>query len=253
MLPVLTAALAVPEDTLHNDLHRPAPHFSMGRHLGKDPHLAMHRTLHGHRPLVKADAKATTAGVEVDDELERSLASQLDGCQNVFVDAGANIGMHARFLFEPEIYPDSTFVQVFDEQFGPIESRRKTTCAIEFEPNPRHRRRHELLRENYAEVGWRVIYAPYGISDARSVLTFYAADGGRDDEWGFTTNKNEYENEYGYGVDEFNVTSIDFAAFLRHLQGRAGSASGHAKQRSRGAKGHEPGEPAHLGKVVVRL
>lgn len=30
-----------------------------------------------------------------------------DGCHHVFIDVGSNIGVHARFLYEPDRYPDS--------------------------------------------------------------------------------------------------------------------------------------------------
>jgi hypothetical protein len=222
MIPVLAAALAIPEDRRHAELHRPAPHLSMGKHLRQ----AYHRTLHGHRPILRENVAR-----EPDTELEKSLAQRLDGCQNVFVDAGARLGMHARFLFEPENYPESTFVQVFDEQFGPAEKRQKTTCAIEFEPNPKHRARHEALVKAYAKVGWRVIYAPYGISDVRSELTFYTEEG--TNNRGFSTNEFDYDDP-----SEFNVTSIDLAAFLHHLDKRSGTY---------------PNHPNKLGKVVLKL
>ena len=47
-----------------------------------------------------------------------ATASQLDGCYHVFVDAGANIGIHTRFLFEPSKFPRSSFRKVFDKYFG---------------------------------------------------------------------------------------------------------------------------------------
>ena len=47
-----------------------------------------------------------------------ATASPLDGCYHVFVDAGANIGIHTRFLFEPSKFPRSSFRKVFDKYFG---------------------------------------------------------------------------------------------------------------------------------------
>ena len=91
--------------------------------------------------------------------------------------------MHARFLFEPQAYPDSTFVSVFDKYFGAADQRGKTTCAIEFEPNPMHAARHEKLSAAYAKVGWRVVFAPYAVSDAAGQLTFFDNDGGDNEDW----------------------------------------------------------------------
>ena len=31
-----------------------------------------------------------------------------DGCYHVFLDIGSNIGIHGRFLYEPDRYPDSS-------------------------------------------------------------------------------------------------------------------------------------------------
>ena len=42
-----------------------------------------------------------------------------DGCYHVFLDIGANIGVHGRFLFEPDVYPNAILAHnVFDKHFG---------------------------------------------------------------------------------------------------------------------------------------
>ena len=101
--------------------------------------------------IPQADRDSVLASSANDPELE--LAKLADGCRHVFVDAGANIGMHARFLFEPELYPLSSFTRKFDEHFGTAEDRRSNVCAIEFEPNPAHRNRHQALSQAYSSMG----------------------------------------------------------------------------------------------------
>lgn len=60
-----------------------------------------------------------------------------DGCFHVFLDVGANIGVHGRFLFEPKKYPEAVVARaIFDEEFG-AERDNRDVCAFEFEPNPR--------------------------------------------------------------------------------------------------------------------
>ena len=76
-----------------------------------------------------------------------------------------------------------------------------------------------------------MIYAPYGISDVRSELTFYTEEG--TNNRGFSTNEFDYDDP-----SEFNVTSIDLAAFLHHLDKRSGTY---------------PNHPNKLGKVVLKL
>lgn len=80
-------------------------------------------------------------------------------CLHVFLDAGANIGIHSRFLFEPEQYPKAKNAhQAFDMAFGsPRDDHdnhqkrdNRDICAFGFEPNPRHRPRQLELQEKYA-------------------------------------------------------------------------------------------------------
>jgi len=42
-----------------------------------------------------------------------------DGCEKMFLDVGANIGMHARFLFQPDLYKQRhPYSAIFDAEFG---------------------------------------------------------------------------------------------------------------------------------------
>ena len=146
-------------------------------------------------------------------DIETSLVDKLDGCEGIFIDAGANIGMHARFLFEPSLYPNSTFHHVYNTQFG---TKRDNVCALEFEPNPAHRQRIQKLSVAYAAHGWRVIYAPYGISDVRGHITFYHNDGRNNshEEWGFSVIPHSSASR------PVVVPTIDFARFLLLLAQR---------------------------------
>ena len=72
-----------------------------------------------------------------------------DGCYHVFLDVGANRGVHGRFLFEPQKYPKSKAVKLFEEWFGsPDERDNRLVCVFAFEPNPAHY--PELRRKAYA-------------------------------------------------------------------------------------------------------
>ena len=83
------------------------------------------------------------------------VASPLDGCYHVFVDVGANIGIHSRFLFEPTVFPNSSFRRVFDTYFG-ADRDPSSICALSFEPNPAHRAHHIRQQKLYAHRGWRM-------------------------------------------------------------------------------------------------
>ena len=95
-----------------------------------------------------------------------------DGCHHVFLDVGANIGVHARFLFEPDQYPQATMARGwFDDAFG-VDRDPRDICVFSFEPNPKHKERLEGLAQAYAAMGWRYHPIFAGVSDAEGTLDF---------------------------------------------------------------------------------
>ncbi|CAB9499253.1 expressed unknown protein [Seminavis robusta] len=111
-----------------------------------------------------------------------------DDCLLVFLDVGANIGIHSRFLFEPQHYPTAVQAHsVFDHVFGRQRDNRDI-CAFAFEPNPRHRSRHQQLQQAYEDRGWRYHVIEAGVSDDQgSNMTFYHKTNDRDkEEWAFS-------------------------------------------------------------------
>ena len=67
-------------------------------------------------------------------------------CDYLYFDLGSNIGVQIRKLFEPEKYPGAAVLPIFDQFFGPAESRRGSVCAFGFEVNPKTRREIERDR-----------------------------------------------------------------------------------------------------------
>ena len=93
-----------------------------------------------------------------------------DGCRYVFLDVGGNIGVHARFLFEPELYRHSSYLPIFDRAF-PANRDRSDICVFGFEPNRRHRTRLDRLAAAYSKHrGWNVSYLSVaaGTEDGRA-------------------------------------------------------------------------------------
>jgi FkbM family methyltransferase len=109
-----------------------------------------------------------------------------DSCYHVFLDIGSNLGVHARFLFEPEKYPDAVIArQIFDQHFG-VDRDNRDICVFAFEPNPAHRARHERLGKSYGPLGWRYYFLGAGVSDQGGEMTFYHLGVDADhEEWGF--------------------------------------------------------------------
>jgi len=141
-----------------------------------------------------------------------------DGCYHVLLDLGSNVGMHGRFLFEPEKFPHARHaLRVYDEHFGPIEKRNNSDfCVFAFEPNPVHKARHLELQDVYGKLGWRYHFQPYAVSNFEGNLTFIHQDNGANNEWGFSTQE-------GRGGEQTNETipSIRFAKWMgEHIQNR---------------------------------
>jgi len=162
------------------------------------------------------------------------------GCKYVFLDVGSNIGVHARFLYEPYLYPDNRYKEVLKSTFGnsftsitgPTNDdnddnsydTRRDFCVLSFEPNPVHRDHHQELAVAYAKQGWRYqnFYAAVGgggTGDATSndFLTFYKLDDGAHNDWGFSA-ANSYATERTVKVE---VPVINLAQFINDQIGKS--------------------------------
>lgn len=109
-----------------------------------------------------------------------------DGCYHVLLDVGANIGVNARFLYEPHLYPKAHKVlALFDHEFGSSRDNRDL-CVFAFEPNPAHRKRFENLTNAYTKMGWRYQHFMAGVSDIDGTMDFYHLHDEDKNEWGFS-------------------------------------------------------------------
>jgi hypothetical protein len=100
----------------------------------------------------------TLTGDQHQTDFERNFGKEniLDGCYHVYLDVGSNIGIQVRKLFEPELYPRSLTLPLYDAYFGPSdENRNKLVCAVGFEPNPRHTSHLRHIEEAHSACGWR--------------------------------------------------------------------------------------------------
>ena len=148
---------------------------------------------------------------------DHSSSSMADGCYHVFMDLGANLGVHGRFLFEPEKYPNATIAkEMFNSQFGTRDTRdNRDICVFAFEPNPIHKERHQKLQETYQELGWRYIPMPVGVGDLDGNLTFYRQDDQYYEEWGFGM------QQITENATTITIPMIRFANFLNeHIEHR---------------------------------
>ena len=90
-----------------------------------------------------------------------------DGCYHVFLDMGSNRGVHGRFLFEPEKYPNNLIGPIFDEAFGNMSRQKMPICVFAFEPNPVHIEKQRATEKAYRLMGWRYTFLNVGVSDKK--------------------------------------------------------------------------------------
>jgi len=117
--------------------------------------------------------------------MKRRLA---DGCYHVFLDVGSNVGVHGRFLLEPDKYNETwAAVTLFEREFGKKRDNRDF-CVFAFEPNPAHIERQKEISSAYKAMGWRYEPISAGVGDSDGNITFYHVnDKKANNEWGFTS------------------------------------------------------------------
>lgn len=143
----------------------------------------------------------------------RAMGFNFDGCYNMFLDIGSNIGVHIRKLFEPELYPRSDIRRFFDEAYGSdLEIRRNHTCAFGIELNPSHSAHLKALAQCYSSQGWRTRILT-GHAAGNSDEEYYLLDktsGAEPKEWGARIGNLSRKDTPGA------VPSIDLPRFIEH-------------------------------------
>lgn len=151
---------------------------------------------------------------ELESPSSTSKPRLLDGCYHIFLDVGANIGVHGRFLFEPDKYNETVIAgKFFDQEFGKQRDNRDF-CVVAFEPNPRQKKRLESLANAYKAMGWRYHYIPAGIGDRDGNMTFYHLHDERHMEWGFGSIRKV--DPLGFAGQEEHVPVIRLASWLEN-------------------------------------
>ena len=141
-----------------------------------------------------------------------------DGCYHIFLDVGANVGVHGRFLLEPHKYPHTRRAgELFHHEYALIDNR--NVCVYAFEANARHWPRLDAISAAYAPLGWRYHVIHAAVSDQEGTTTFLH-QGGKDEkhnEWGFSGFGN-----LGYdGAFEVLVPTIRLADWMHfHIHDR---------------------------------
>lgn len=133
------------------------------------------------------------------------------GCKKFYIDMGSNIGVQIRKLYQPEYYPNSPVLQIFENYFGQSHLRKtdQTLCAVGFEMNPRHTQRLHHLNENYNKCGFKTyIFTETAVSTYYGNISFWSDNQLASHELAASVIYN------WAGQQSVNVKSIDIADFL---------------------------------------
>ena len=132
---------------------------------------------------------------------------------------GANIGMHSRFIFQPEKYPPKQLLarmySVLSKYLGTsVERKRPHTesgiCVFGWEANPERCERLERLTMLYNRAGWQVQYmCPFAVWHKKTSIYFDSIDGIGN---GTASHAVEKPNEKTY-----EVATVDIASTISHL------------------------------------
>jgi len=153
------------------------------------------------------------------------LENPLDGCLHVFIDLGANRGLQIRKLYEPNHFPLSPVLNLFDRFFGKPDNRKlQEICSVAFEPNPKHAEHLHSLSEAYASCGINVLIYMAGVGSKDSKSRFAPFNTLLGSEVGHDTaarlirdgeSMEQYtETHFHEDVDMIEVDVIRFATFI---------------------------------------
>jgi len=142
-------------------------------------------------------------------------------CRHVFVDLGANIGVHARFLLQRDLYPleegTGGYQRFFDAVFAGVD--RNQICVFGFEANPAHRARLAALAACYRRHARLTYFVPAAaaLSDDEHGALFLRADADRSRvAWGGLVGRTLAE--FGAVVGEVTpVASVNMTRFLSQM------------------------------------
>jgi len=128
-------------------------------------------------------------------------------CKKVYLDAGTNIGVQIRKLYEPEKFPGAPALRLFDRSFGVGD--RQSVCAFGFEPNPRHSEELRNIEETYNMLGYPVkIFTRTAVSHRNGLAKFHLDDKPRRNDWGATL------LDMSWNKTKTVVKLMDFSAFI---------------------------------------
>ena len=158
--------------------------------------------------------------------IDYQVPSWIATCTDVFIDLGANIGVQVKKLFEPEMYmkaQDTLLMKtlnLYNQEFGEPSVRKRPNsglCAFGFEPNPKHHARLRDLEQYYFELGWKVHFFPFAVSNSDKNVTLYSDGEPEKNEWGATLYRDTDNFKGSTQVRQVRLSDF-IKQYLNHIQ-----------------------------------
>ena len=154
-------------------------------------------------------------------------------CKRIYIDMGANIGVHSRFLFEPEKYPPKEarfhlkeMYELFDKHFGKPPERKQPNmkskiCVFGFEASPTKSKRDRMTRLNmiYNVKGLAVDYkAGMAVWHSKTEIEFFMEGDTKANEFGTGNSMYTWEAQGGFNRQQkVSVPTVDMVSFVKGL------------------------------------
>ncbi len=124
--------------------------------------------------------------------------------------------MQVRKLFEPAKFPLAfELLEIFDQYFGPVETRRQNTCVVGFEPNVAHHPNLNKMSHTYSDLGWSTLFYPYAASNVYgNELTFFNDPGSHHAVGASLFN---WMPQNDKGISKYSVLTVDVGDFIRNV------------------------------------
>ena len=158
---------------------------------------------------INPHGSTTTTNSKINSNIDLlSHTYDLDGCRYVFLDMGSNIGLHVRFLYEPQLYPKQAYSKVVFDKHFPILRNRTDICTVGFEPNSAHKLRLNNLQHYYSQWGIRTHWFNAAISNYNGTVEFAHQGDEAMNEWGFKRGTNRDAAARKVIVPVMNITDF---------------------------------------------
>jgi hypothetical protein len=123
---------------------------------------------------------------------------------------GTNVGVQLRKLYDPQQFPDSAVLPIFDQMLG---SQRSGVCAIGVEANPHHTQYLTTLNTYFKQRGFQALILTEVAASVHGGTASLFLDADSPVEWGASLTQGQWQRN-NEGKKEVRVQLLDLTAFV---------------------------------------